>query len=68
MALAVVLGFFMSRLILVLLFYAIVTPIGLVMKLLGKDLLDERIDKNKTSYWLKRAGAAKSRESYENQY
>lgn len=68
MALAVVIGFFASRLILVILFYAVLTPIGLVMKMFGKDILDERIDKNKTSYWVDRIVKEKNKESYENQY
>ena len=68
MGLGIVLGFFVSRVILLVLFYGMMTPIGFIMKLLGKDLLDERIDKTKTSYWHERDIAAKPRESYENQY
>ena len=68
MALAVVIGFFMSRLILSLLFYAVITPIGLMMKIFGKDILDERIDMSKASYWHPRPSAPKRKESYENQY
>tara|TARA_Y100001960_G_C14674829_1_gene827955 strand:- start:1069 stop:1221 length:153 start_codon:yes stop_codon:yes gene_type:complete len=35
-------------------FFIVVTPIGLIMRLLGKDLL--RINKNKTisTYWINR--------------
>lgn len=68
MGLGIVLGFFVSRVILSILFYGVMTPIGLVMKLLGKDLLDERIDKTRDSYWHERDVAVKSKESYENQY
>ncbi|MBN1526142.1 MAG: hypothetical protein JW919_00955 [Candidatus Omnitrophica bacterium] len=68
MALGLAMGFFVSRLILSLLFYAVITPIGLTMKLFGKDMLDERIDKNKPSYWHPRAAQEMPRESYENQY
>lgn len=68
MALAVVIGFFMSRLILVILFYTVITPIGIIVKLLGKDVLNERIDKKAASYWIKRPSEAKAEGSYENQY
>ena len=51
MILAVILGFFMSRVILTILFYLVVTPIGLIAKLAGKDFLDMKIDRNRKSYW-----------------
>lgn len=57
MTLAVILGFIMSRVILILLFYLVVTPLGLAAKLLGKDFLDEKIQKERESYW-------NSRENY----
>lgn len=69
MGFAVVMGFVMSRVILTLLFFGIVTPIAVMMKVLGKDLLGERIVKAQPSYWHKRALAPeKPKESYENQY
>lgn len=68
MSFAVVLGFFMSRVILFLLFYGVITPIGFMMKIAGKDPLDERIDTKRTSYWNKRPEEAKNRESYEKQF
>jgi len=68
MGLGIVLGFFVSRVILSILFYGVMTPIGFIMKMLGKDLLDERIDKTKASYWHERDIAVKPKESYENQY
>lgn len=51
MTLAVVLGFFMTRIILSILYYLIITPIGLTAKLFGKDFLDRKIEKEKKSYW-----------------
>lgn len=68
MALGLVLGFFVSRIILVILFYGVVTPIGLVMRLLGRDILDERIDRAATTYWKKRAPAPHDPKRYEQQY
>ncbi|MDP3804715.1 MAG: SxtJ family membrane protein [Candidatus Omnitrophota bacterium] len=69
MAFAVIIGYFMSRIILVILFYAVVTPISVITKIFGKDILDQRVDKSAVSYWIGRLGQEeKSRESYENQY
>jgi hypothetical protein len=53
MTFALVMGWFMARILLALLFYLVVTPIGLVMRLLGKDLLDRRMADRK-SYWHRR--------------
>lgn len=50
MSLAIVLGFIVSRLLLTALFFLVITPIGLVLKLSGKDLLDMRIG-DRDSYW-----------------
>jgi hypothetical protein len=35
-------------------FFLVVTPIGLVMKIAGKDLLSTKYDKKKKTYWIKR--------------
>ena len=67
MAFSVIIGFFMSRLILAILFFGVITPIGLLMKLFRQDILGQRIEKSISSYWRERP-AAKAKESYENQY
>lgn len=41
--------------IMALLFYFTVTPVALVMRLLGKDLLHVRFDKSAASYWIERS-------------
>ena len=33
-------------------FFFVITPIGLFMKLIGKDLLNNKLDNNKKSYWI----------------
>ena len=68
MALSIVIGFFVSRIILTILFYLVITPIGIVIRLMNKDILDERIDKRKDSYWHIRDAKKEPKESYENQY
>ncbi len=54
MTLAVVMGYFMSRLLLSLIFFLAVTPIGLIMRLMGKDLLDMKM-RDRDSYWHRRS-------------
>ncbi len=51
MTFAVVMGFVMTRVILSLLFYIIITPISFISKIFGKDFLSLKIEKDKKSYW-----------------
>ena len=68
MAVAVIIGFFMSRVILSVLFYAVITPIGFLTKIFGKDILDQRIDRHASSYWKACPASGKTKDSYHNQY
>ena len=54
MGLALVLGYFMSRLLLTLLFFLVITPIGFFMRFVGKDLLNEKLQPDAETYWIKR--------------
>ena len=49
------LGKMISPLIMGIIFFLVVTPIGLIMRLLGKDLLNLKYNKNK-SYWIEKNG------------
>ncbi len=68
MAFSVVLGFIMTRVILSVLFYIVITPIGFLARIFGKDFLDEKIDKTKTSYWNYRDQKDYDKESTEQQF
>ena len=50
----ILLGKIISPLIMLILFFLIVTPIGLLMRILGKDLLKLNFEKKK-SYWVKKS-------------
>jgi hypothetical protein len=68
MALAFLLGFVVSTVFLTVFFYLVVTPVGLIARLSGKDFL-ERKWSNAPSYWLVRpASAAKPPAEYERQF
>ncbi|MFH1791101.1 MAG: SxtJ family membrane protein [Candidatus Omnitrophota bacterium] len=68
MGLAIVIGFFVSRIILSILFFLVMTPIGVMLRLCGKDILDQRMEREKDSYWHRRGPEKKTKESYNNQY
>ena len=51
MKLSFIIAWINTRLILIIIFYLIITPIGFAMRLFGVDLLDRKIDKNRLSYW-----------------
>ncbi len=51
MALAVVMGFIMTRVILTILFFIVITPLGVGFRLAGKRPLDIKIDRSAKSYW-----------------
>ena len=50
-----VLGQLVSPLIMGLIFFFVVTPIGLIMRTLGKDLLNLKYN-NQKSYWIEKTG------------
>jgi len=68
MGLAIVLGFFMSRLILTVLFYIALTPISLIAKLVGKQFMILKYDKSAKTYWEKRKIIQKKQIDYERQF
>lgn len=68
MSLALTMGWFMSRVILIILFYLVITPIGLIAKLFAKRFLELKIDKSAKSYWEKRENIIKQPVDYERQF
>jgi saxitoxin biosynthesis operon SxtJ-like protein len=57
MLLAVILGWFMTRILLTAAYLLIMTPMGLLLRASGKDILDERLVKDSVSYWKKHESA-----------
>ncbi len=50
----ILLGNFVSPIVMAIVFFFIVTPTSIIMKILGKNLLNLK-RKNKNSYWIKRS-------------
>ena len=69
MALALLLGHVVSTLLLVLFFFLVVTPIGLLARCLGQDFLCRKWDRQAASYWLSRdLSQRKTKTDYERQF
>ncbi len=59
-------GFVLSHIVLALVYYLALTPIGLTMRLFRHDPLSRRVDPKAQSYWVSRSGT-KTPESYLHQ-
>jgi len=69
MTAALLIGWVMSRVLLSLVFYLIVTPIGFLARLMGKDFLDLKFKDDKESYWIPRESLSKLTQSdFEKQF
>ena len=55
------------RVILGILYYLMISPVAVVMRLSGKDVLDQKIDRNRATYWKKRNRTV-AKEQYERLY
>lgn len=53
---ALPIGWTISHLILALVYYLVVTPIGLMLRLAGNDPMQRRFDRGATTYWIPRDG------------
>jgi hypothetical protein len=62
------LGAVVAPIMLAVIFYAFVTPIGLLMRATGKDPLRLKLDPDADSYWIARDNAADAKTSFKNQY
>jgi hypothetical protein len=51
MTLALILGWIVTRILLTIVFFLVVTPIGLLQRLCGKRPLEVRFKGDETTYW-----------------
>ena len=66
---SVVLGYFVSRLLLTIIFFLVITPTGLIMRLVGRDPMERKWEPNADTYWKPRdQNADTSLERYEKQF
>lgn len=68
MRLALALSKIVTPVVMAVLFFGTVLPTGLIMRLLRKDLLRLRWDRNAPSYWIERQPPGPEPESLKNQF
>ena len=68
MIFASILGWFMTRVILTLLFYAMLTPIGIISRFLGKQFIELEWKEKDSTYWNYRSPGIIEKERYKKQF
>jgi len=57
-----------SPIILGIMFFGVITPVGWLMRLMGKDLLRTKFDRDATSYWIPREPPGPEKSSLKRQF
>ena len=68
MVFALLLGWFMTRIILSLLFYLVITPIGFISRIFGKDFIELKRSNKLVTYWNLRDSKIEEVQNYERQF
>jgi hypothetical protein len=68
MSVAFTMGFVMAHVILALFFLLVITPIGLLARICGKDFLSLKLDRTAPTYWLRREMKSRPPAEYEKQF
>ena len=66
--LAIVLNWIMTRLLLSIIFFLTVLPIGIIMRLFQNDPIDRALDKSANTYWKDAENQTDDPERYKKQY
>ncbi len=61
-------GFVVSHVVLAIVYYLVLTPIGLMTRLFGYDSMKKRFDRDAASYWTERPPAAAESRRYFRQF
>ena len=68
MAFAHVLGWVNTRILLVVFFFLVITPVAVVARLLGKDLISQRLEPEAETYWKPKEQGPFDPQSYLRQF
>jgi len=68
MTLAIVLGWVMTRVLLIIVFFVGITPIAFIARVVRKRFLALRFEPDRESYWEKREPETRGMERYESQF
>ncbi len=63
-AISLPIGYVTSYVVMAILFFGVVTPVGLVFRLVGRDPLDRRLDHAAETYWVPRVRVADVKRYY----
>lgn len=66
MAFAFTLGAFMTRVLLTVFYFIVLTPVGLFFRLIGRDALNRKPDRDASTYWIEKEYPITDRSRYEN--
>jgi hypothetical protein len=61
-------GWVVSHLMIALMYYGLITPIGVTMRLFGRDALRRRFDRSATTYWIAHDPSAAATKRYFQQF
>ena len=67
-SLFIIISWVMTRLVLCIVFYLVITPTSIIARLVGKKFLDLKFDKNKKSYWIVKEDSQLDKETYQRQF
>jgi len=67
-ALFILINWIITRFVLCIVFYFVITPISIIFRLSGKKFLDLKFDKSADSYWILRENSHPDRKGYEKQF
>jgi len=68
MKIAHLIGTVISGAILCVVFYCVFTPVGILLRILQRDLLHRKIEKDKSSYWIDKEAEVFDRKRYQQQF
>lgn len=68
MGFAVIMGWIMSRLVLSILFFLVITPISILARVFNKKFLEIEFDKDADTYWVSKKSVEFDKKCYENQF
>lgn len=68
MVVATIIGWTMTRVVLIILYFVVFTPVSLILRIFGKDLLDQKVESERESYWNRREERQFSGDEFKQQF
>ena len=65
MTMALALGWVMTRVLLTIFFFVVLTPVALFFRLIGRDALHRKLDRSAETYWIEKTHPITDRSRYE---